>query len=411
MEYSSEILNVGGKPEFDDSISRYEYHSFTPYSSTNFNLSDEIRITINQQDIFTLPCESELYFEGKVLNQAGNALTNIELVSNAFAFLLDDIRYELASIEVDSTKNVGITSTIKNYLSCNDYDAKLLENAGWNVENIVDANGNFAVVIPLKMLMGFFEDYRRVLLNIKQELILRRSNANTNCVVKKTPAPATQPDTGAKIDITKVAWRMPFVHVNDREKLALLKLINSNEQIDMSFRSWDLYEFPELQKIKKFNWQLSTSFALERPRYVIIAFQNNRQKNLDKDASIFDHMNLENIKVYLNGESYPYENLLLDFDKNNYALAYSMYVKFQSSYYSKFPSEPLISFSEFKSKAPLFVIDCSRQHETLKAAQVDLRLEIEFGKDPADKTTAYALVIHDKIVQYNALANTVSKLI
>jgi hypothetical protein len=39
------------------------------------------------------------------------------------------------------------------------------------------------------------------------------------------------------------------------------------------------------------------------------------------------------MKLYLNSQSYPYENLNLDYRHNQYALAYDMYARFQQSYY------------------------------------------------------------------------------
>ncbi|MGP1958577.1 MAG: hypothetical protein ACTS7E_00835 [Arsenophonus sp. NC-CH8-MAG3] len=64
----------------------------------------------------------------------------------------------------------------------------------------------------------------------------------------------------------------------------------------------------------------------------------------------------------------------------------------------------------FITHYPLFVIDCSRQEETFKSAAVDVRLEFESSENFPTITTAYALVIHDPIVQYTPLSNTVHRL-
>ncbi|KAJ8966994.1 hypothetical protein NQ314_003170 [Rhamnusium bicolor] len=66
----------------------------------------------------------------------------------------------------------------------------LFENAGWfpkkitpttapNKEILVDSNGNFNVCISMKLLLGSFEDFRKLIINMKQELVLiRDSNDN-----------------------------------------------------------------------------------------------------------------------------------------------------------------------------------------------------------------------------------------
>ena len=92
-----------------------------------------------------------------------------------------------------------------------------------------------------------------------------------------------------------------------------------------------------------------------------------------------------------------------------FSLFYDMYTRFQHSYYHRHDSGPLLSPEQFKTKAPLFVIDCSRQDESLKSSAVDIRLEFESSSNFPANTTAYALIIHDTIVQYTPLTNTVHR--
>ena len=63
-----------------------------------------------------------------------------------------------------------------------------LENAGWydaqETGRQTDANGYFDINIPLKMLLGFFEDYNKIVVNAKHELILRRANTDNNAIIQ-----------------------------------------------------------------------------------------------------------------------------------------------------------------------------------------------------------------------------------
>ena len=52
------------------------------------------------------------------------------MINNAIAFLFEKIRYELAGVEVDRTKSVGIT-TIRTVLSASKQDIVSMQNAGW----------------------------------------------------------------------------------------------------------------------------------------------------------------------------------------------------------------------------------------------------------------------------------------
>lgn len=85
-----------------------------------------------------------------------------------------------------------------------------------------------------------------------------------------------------------------------------------------------------------------------------------------------------------------------------------MYAKFRQSYYN-LPTDPLLDLQTFKEKAPLFVIDCSRQNENLKTGPVDVRLEIETSQDIPSNTSAYCLIINDRLVEYRPLSNIVRK--
>ncbi|CAB0045347.1 unnamed protein product [Trichogramma brassicae] len=66
------------------------------------------------------------------------------------------------------------------------------ENAGWCSDisqhpPVVDADGNFDVHLPLNMIFGFAEDYKKIIVNAKHELILVRSRTDLNAVVQLRP--------------------------------------------------------------------------------------------------------------------------------------------------------------------------------------------------------------------------------
>ncbi|XP_029677190.1 uncharacterized protein LOC115243995 [Formica exsecta] len=168
-----DILNIGGEPIFDDRIVKIETHTYNPYAYTTLEYSDEIRIPIQYQDLYTLPCESFLYVEGKLMVLKVNEGEKVVLGNNCFAFMFDELRYELDGVEIDRNRNVGITSMIKNNVSLTTEKGKIVGNAAWNMShNAAEAYFNFCV--PLNILLGFCEDYKRVVINARHELILIR---------------------------------------------------------------------------------------------------------------------------------------------------------------------------------------------------------------------------------------------
>ena len=132
-----------------------------------------------------------MHVHGRLTRVDGQTPTDTtQLVNNAICHLFEEIRYELNAIEIDRSKNVGLTTLMKNYISQSPSQKSLLENAGWidNDHRITDVNGYFDISISLSMLLGFAEDYRRIIVNAKHELILTRANDDNNTVLQAPPA-------------------------------------------------------------------------------------------------------------------------------------------------------------------------------------------------------------------------------
>ncbi|KAJ8914111.1 hypothetical protein NQ315_014308 [Exocentrus adspersus] len=203
-----DILNVNGGIYFDDSVTSAEKHTHQAYASISLNNNDEIRIPIQQEDLYTLPNQSSLYrplskyqprthywdtlyIEGKLLKTDNTPSRTAKFVNNGVMLLFDKIRYEIGGYVIDRVRNPGLTSIIKGYVSFNKNAAQHLQNSGWFLynneqSNIVDDNGNFNVVIDLSTIFGFCEDYRKIILNMRQELVLIRSNSDTNAIINST---------------------------------------------------------------------------------------------------------------------------------------------------------------------------------------------------------------------------------
>ncbi|RLU23340.1 hypothetical protein DMN91_003544 [Ooceraea biroi] len=266
--------------------------------------------------------------------------------------MFDEIRYELNGVDIDRSRNVGITFTLKNYVSLTASRNGMLKNAGWDIVNF--SNGkedHFNFCVPLSMLLGFCEDYKNVVINARHELILIRSRNDNNSLLGDVKI---QPE----IELLKVQWRMPHVLLNEINKLSMLRILESGLYLNMGFRSWDLQKFPLLQSTTTHSWTIKATTQLEKPRYVIFALQTGRKNNITRSITRFDDCKLTNVKLYLNSEFYPYDELNLDFGKKRYAILYDMSARFYKSYYRGNHDEVLLPIDKFGSCGPFVVIDC-----------------------------------------------------
>ncbi|KAJ8914250.1 hypothetical protein NQ315_003615 [Exocentrus adspersus] len=122
-----------------------------------------------------------------------------------------------------------------------------------------------------------------------------------------------------------------------------------------------------------------------------------------KDPTYFDHINITNIKLSLNAESFPTERMRLNFDNNDYNEAYFRYTEFQSSYLNCSEKRPILDYDIFKEH-------CSRRDENERPSTVDVRLEIEAAQGFPENIRAYCIIMHDCIMEYLPLDNIVNNL-
>jgi len=99
------------------------------------------------------------------------------------------------------------------------------------------------------------------------------------------------------------------------------------------------------------------------------------------------------LKVHLKSESYPYDNLNVDFSKNQYVHRNEMYTRLQYSYYNR-ESQPFLTPNEFKLKAPIIVVDLSYQNESVKTGPVDVRISIQLKTPSHENTQAHCLILN-----------------
>jgi len=104
-------------------------------------------------------------------------------------------------------------------------------------------DGYFNFYVSLNILLDFFKDYKRVVINVHELILIRAHNSN-NCIVG---VPATE----SMLELFKVQWRMPHVALNEVNKLSMLRALKSGRYLSMSFRSLELYEYPLLPSTMK----------------------------------------------------------------------------------------------------------------------------------------------------------------
>lgn len=399
MFADNNILNIGAVAAQDNSIIKQELITYTPYTSSLAE-SEEIRFLIQNQDSYLLPSQSYLYMQITVKTENADAkeTDKIKFVRNFPSFLFSDASYHLNSVEIDRNRNVGVTSTIKlltssclaNTVGYYHFNKSFADQEAENKNKEIV----YDVMLPLTIWFGFCDDYRRVVLNSRHELILNRARTDLNCIYGGKD---TANSANVKISLTRIEWKMPHITLNDDLRLAIRNnYLTRNKRIALQFRSWELYEYPELPPTTNQVWSVKTVSHLNKPRYVFVAFQTDKKDKKTANASKFETMTIDNVRLYLNSNVYPYHMHDVNLACGRYSELYEAYANIQSSYYNDVEGKNLFTntYGAFQ-KDTIFAFDTSRADESLTNGSIDIKLDIKANKNIEPKTTAFCLIIYE----------------
>ena len=431
----ADILQITEDIPVDDSIYEYEYKEYNPIVGTDLNRGS-IVLTIESQDIYTHPAESFLVIEGQLAAPVAPPLAGVApyadadvvtLINNGIMYLFSDVRYHLASHEIEVLQNPGHATTMLGLLKYpddftksqglnqlwlpdtnidNNNEANKVENLGYKKRNeyiiqTSDPKGTFSFKIPLKHFLGFCEDYKKILYGMQQRLTLTRTN-NDNAIFRTAAT-----DAGT-VRLDKIRWFMPHVIPSDAYRLQLDKVIEKKEKLPVGYRmlQCDTSQVPTNQK--SFTWRLGVKSSPDIPRFIIVGFQSGKNNNQERNPAIFDHLYVRNIYVTLNAKRYPDTDYDNDFNKNQYSRIYGDASSFRKKFFNmdELVSNSGINPLDYKNLFPLYVFDVTKQSEKLKTSVSDIHIKAFFDNDPAggnnppDNTMAYAVIISDRLFHF-----------
>ena len=158
-----------------------------------------------------------------------------------------------------------------------------------------------------------------------------------------------------------------------------------------------------------FTWRLSVKTAPEKPKFIIVGFQKDKDSNQTKNPSTFDHVHLKNAYVTLNSDRYPAVDYNLSSNQTFSRVcddAALFGVKFFGM--DELITQSNIIPSDYKILYLLFTFDVSKQKEKLKSSVLDIQIQENFTANVSANTRAFALVISDKRLSFQSDGNKMS---
>ena len=429
------ILRITDPILKDDSIDKYEEIAYEHIVGSNLNSpGQDIRLTIETQDIFTHPSESYLIIEGQLVrSDNGNAFAGgdlITLTNNGIMHLFKRIRYDLSGQEIENIMNVGQATTMLGLLKYPDDFSKSKglnqlwykdttlnadnNNTGFNIRRnhiIVNADpiGTFSFKIPLKHIFGFCEDYDKIIYGLKHNLTLTRNNDNDAIFKTSNRAGGLDVVIDGRVRLDKISWFMPHVTPADEYRMELYEIIERKEKIPVGYRMIQC-DSATVPNAREFSWRLSVKPSPEVPRFIIIGFQSNKIGNQKQNPSLFDNLSVTNIYVMLNSMRYPTVDYNISFDKQIFSRVYGDAADFRSKFFNmdELVSSPNINPSDYRYLYPLFLFDVSKQSEKLKYSTTDIQVKMFFGADIPANTQVYGVIISDRLINFQSDGNKFS---
>ena len=408
-------------------ITSYEYYDYRAPNSANLNDDNgDFSITIHNEDLITHPHSSLLELRGKITGtmpgipavgdqdevpptqMASLDLAKITLAPGGWLHLFDRIDYYIGENKIDTVRKPGITCLMKGLASFEN-DRKYCD-AGWNYslkepENTMKTSGWFTVTIPLRIVMGFFEDHKSYVYHMIQKLVFYRTAKGFNNMFRLAPA-----YLGATfdLDLKDVILKMPHVKFDLDHATKVRSEITTGSKYDLYFRKWS-YNYIIPPQGTDFTWDIPVTYS--KVKYLLIVFQTNRVDNRAEDGGQFDLCDLENCQVVLNNNVYyPHERMNMRVTEHRCAPLYTMFKRFKSSYYTLVEdlADPLLSYTEFLTKNPMIVIDCSNQPDILKTELINMKIFFNWRSPLPANTVVHCVTIVDDKAVYQPRDNIVT---
>lgn len=403
--------------EFANGVVRSEYRTVMPVSELNFNTPNNYTIfKLDHGDTFY---DSRIMFHirGEVVKKSDGSnyaeRSTIKLIDNFVPFLFSRIELKKHNTTIDTVDMPGITSTIKGVLNYNGSSKNCLTNCGFASK--YDGGGKFEAYGTLAHLgLGFFDHLRYPMYKGGFEIVFTRAEDN-DAVYHwgVTTATGVVEPADAKVVITSFVLRAPLVEYTATSKIQLidgLKSLSDKNALVYNYYQWQCIEQKGVYGTT-FNFDITNLYRnVYNPKFVIVGLQTNRANNQKANPTQFDHCNVKNIVVKINGERYPQELQNIDISGGSWRILYDQYLRYRNVNFGDV--DMLLPPEEFINSYPLMVIDTHLQPTTTDRSRSDIQIELDFSSAvtaPKNNlgTSAFVVVVSEAHFVYDITRNTI----
>ena len=322
----------------------------------------------------------------------------VRLVNNAFAFCFEEARLATSlGSDIEINKFCGQITTIMRAISNKDGDLlSQFDNIRENdipvlnrladlpvqirdtphqkmlINNHTDVNkGKIKRYLYLEDIFGFCKTFKKVTKNLGFHLTFKTNDLQDIIYTSMTD--------DINVTINNLYLYVPNLIPSVETQVIFNEATQNNYKI--IYDEW----FTERRIISDTITRLDigSSQNVQSPKYLIGAHQTRDRIDAPistKNVAIFDNLDLRKYYIEIDGQRYPRDSSLMNYEQNDYIEQYKDLKLFFKEYIGEELMSPFISYPDMKTKYPIEIIDLRQQSDHITPKKIQLFLE--YGADP-----------------------------
>ena len=240
------------------------------------------------------------------------------------------------------------------------------------IDNHLDANkGKIKGYLFLEDIFGFCKTFKKVTKNLGFHLTFKTANLQDIIYTSMVD--------DMNVTINSLYLYIPNLIPSVETQLMFIEATQNNYKI--SFDEW----CTERRIISNLLIQhdIGSAQNVIQPKYLFCAHQTNlRTATPDKkiNIAIFDNMDIRKYHVEIDGQRYPRDSVFMNFEEKDYIQQYKGLKLFWKDYIGEPILNPLISYTDMKTKYPIQIIELRHQSDHITPKQI--QPFHEYGTDP-----------------------------
>ena len=402
----------------DNSIIKRDFTKIYHRQGDQLNQSDQnIEFIFGENNIYHQIGNAYLEFNITVRKNDTTNFHNddpVRLVNNGFAFCFKEARLSTSlGSDIEINKFCGQVSTIMRVISNKDGDlVSQFDNINENdipvlnrladlpaqiqstphqkmlINNHIDANrGKIKGYLYLEDIFGFCKTFKKVTKNLGFHLQFKTNDLQDIIYTSMTD--------DINVTINNLYLYVPNLIPSVETQLMFNEATQNNYKI--SYDEW----FTERRIISDTITQLDigSSQNVQSPIYLIGAHQTKDRIDgaiSTKNVAIFDNLDLRKYYIEIDGQRYPRDSSLMNYEQNDYIEQYKDLKLFFKEYIGEQLMSPFISYPDVKTEYPIEIIDLRHQADHITPKKIQLFLE--YGDDP-DSARFFLILIRRREIE------------